>query len=45
MDSDKWLRARLLVLWSATFKLRQIADKNSSEAALQKRIIKEVMNG
>ncbi len=45
MDDDTWLRARAWALWKATFELCQIADKNSSEAGLQKRIIDEVMNG
>jgi aminoglycoside phosphotransferase (APT) family kinase protein len=45
MDSDTWLRARAWALWKATFELCQIADKNSPEALLQKRIIDEVMNG
>ena len=45
MDADTWLRARAWALWKATFELCQIADKNSAEAVLQKRIIDEVMNG
>ena len=45
MDPDTWLRARAWALWKATFELCQIADKNSPEAGLQKRIIDEVMNG
>ncbi|PPE03404.1 aminoglycoside phosphotransferase family protein [Holospora curviuscula] len=45
MDTDTWLRARAWTLWKATFELCQIADKNSPEAGLQKRIIDEVMNG
>jgi aminoglycoside phosphotransferase (APT) family kinase protein len=45
MDNDTWLRARAWALWKATFELCQIADKNSPEADLQKRIIDEVMNG
>jgi aminoglycoside phosphotransferase (APT) family kinase protein len=44
IDSDTWLRARAWALWKATFELCQIADKNSPEATLQKRIIDEVMN-
>jgi aminoglycoside phosphotransferase (APT) family kinase protein len=44
MDGDTWLRARGWALWKATFELCQIADKNSPEALLQKRIIDEVMN-
>lgn len=44
MDPDTWLRARAWALWKATFELCQIADKNSPEADLQKRIIDEVMN-
>ncbi|ETZ04953.1 aminoglycoside phosphotransferase family protein [Holospora undulata] len=45
MDTDTWLRARAWALWKATFELCQIADKNSPEAGLQKRIIDEVING
>lgn len=45
MDQDTWLRARAWALWKATFELCQIADKNSQETNLQKRIIDEVMNG
>ena len=44
IDSDTWLRARAWTLWKATYELCQIADKNSPEARLQKRIIDEVMN-
>lgn len=44
MEQDTWLRARAWALWKATFELCQIADKNSYEACLQKRIINEVMN-
>lgn len=44
MDQDTWLRARAWTLWKATFELCQIADKNSPEAGLQKRIIDEVIN-
>jgi aminoglycoside phosphotransferase (APT) family kinase protein len=43
MDTDTWLRARAWALWKATFELCQIADKNSSEAQVQKKIIDEVM--
>lgn len=32
-------------LWKATFELRQVADKNSAEALLQKRIIKRSLDG
>ncbi len=42
---DTWLRARAWALWKATFELCQIADKNSAEAQVQKKIIDEVMNG
>jgi len=45
MDPDTWLRARAWALWKATFELRQMTDKNSAEAALQKRIIDDVING
>jgi aminoglycoside phosphotransferase (APT) family kinase protein len=43
MDADTWLRTRAWALWKATFELCQIADKNSHEAEVQKRIIDEVM--
>ncbi|MCP5369392.1 MAG: phosphotransferase [Rickettsiaceae bacterium] len=42
LDEDTWLRARAWALWKATFELCNIADKNSPEALLQKRIIDEV---
>ena len=45
MDADTWLRARAWALWKATFELERLADKNSPEAGLQKRIIDEVING
>ena len=45
MDPNTWLRARAWALWKATFELCQIADKNSPEAGLKKRIIEEVING
>lgn len=38
-DKSIWLRARALTIWQATFEFCQIADKNSSDALLQKRII------
>jgi aminoglycoside phosphotransferase (APT) family kinase protein len=44
MDTDTWLRARAWALWKATFELCQIADKNSSEALLQKQIIDEAID-
>lgn len=43
MDPDTWLRARAWALWKATFELCQIADKNSPEASLQKRIIDKML--
>jgi aminoglycoside phosphotransferase (APT) family kinase protein len=43
MDPDTWLRARAWALWKATFELCHIADKNSPEARLQKRIIDQVI--
>ncbi|MDX1916748.1 MAG: hypothetical protein SFT68_02045 [Rickettsiaceae bacterium] len=45
MDSDKWLRSRAWALWKAIFELCQIADKNSPEAQVQKRIIERSING
>lgn len=44
LDEDAWLRARAWALWKATFELCNIADKNSPEARLQKKIIDEVIN-
>jgi hypothetical protein len=44
LDDDTWLRARAWVLWKATFELCNIADKNSSAARLQKKIVDEVIN-
>lgn len=43
MDTDTWLRARAWALWKATFELRQIADKNSPEAQVQKKIIDDLI--
>ena len=45
IDPDTWLRSRAWALWKATFELCQIADKNSSDACLQKRIIDETLDG
>ena len=44
LDDDTWLRARAWALWKATFELCNIADKNSPDARLQKRIVDEVIN-
>ncbi len=44
LDEDTWLRARAWALWKATFELYNIADKNSSEAGLQKKIIEKIIN-
>ena len=44
LDADTWLRARAWVVWKATFELCNIEDKNSPEALLQKRMIKEAIN-
>ncbi len=43
LNEDTWLRAKAWALWKATFELCQIADKNSPEALIQKRIIEEVI--
>ena len=43
LDEDTWLRAKAWALWKATFELCQIANKNSDEALIQKRIIEEVI--
>ncbi len=43
LNSDTWLRAKAWALWKATFELCQIYDKNSDDAAIQKRIIDEVI--
>jgi aminoglycoside phosphotransferase (APT) family kinase protein len=45
LDEGTWLRAKAWVLWKATFELCQIADKNSLEALIQKRIIEDVIYG
>lgn len=44
LDDDTWLRAKAWALWKATFELCNIADKNSSEALLQKQIIERSIN-
>ena len=43
MNPDTWLRARAWALWKATFELCQIADKNSLEAQVQKKIIDDLI--
>jgi len=43
LNEDTWLRAKAWALWKATFELCQIADKNSPEALIQKRIIEEAI--
>lgn len=43
LDEHTWLRAKAWALWKATFELCQIADKNSPEAFIQKRIIENVI--
>lgn len=43
LDNDTYLRAKAWSLWKATFELCQMQDKNSHEAAIQKRIIDEVL--
>ena len=45
LDEDTWLRAKAWALWKATFELCQIADKDSPEALIQKRIIEDVIDG
>ncbi len=42
LDEETWLRAKAWALWKATFELCQIADLNSPEANLQKRIIQDI---
>ena len=45
MDEDTWFRARsCALLWKATFELCKIADRNSHEAKVQKRVINDVIN-
>lgn len=44
LDKDTWLRAKAWALWKATFELCEIADKNSSEAQVQKEIIQDVLD-
>jgi len=43
LDDDTWLRARAWSLWKATFELCNIADKNSTEAKVQKKIIDDLI--
>jgi len=43
LDEETWLRAKAWALWKATFELCEIADKNSPEAHIQKRIIQDVL--
>lgn len=43
LDSDTWLRSRAWALWKATFELCQIADKTSSKAEIQRKIIHKVL--
>ncbi|MFI4919676.1 MAG: aminoglycoside phosphotransferase family protein [Legionellales bacterium] len=45
LDEDTWLRAKAWALWKATFELCQVADKNSPNAVIQKRIIEDVIYG
>jgi aminoglycoside phosphotransferase (APT) family kinase protein len=45
LDKDTWLRAKAWALWKATFELCQIADKNSPEAYIHKKIIQDVLVG
>lgn len=42
LDENTWLRARGWALWKASFELCIIEDKNSAEAIIQRRIIKDV---
>jgi aminoglycoside phosphotransferase (APT) family kinase protein len=43
LDSDTYLRAKAWSLWKATYEFCQIPDKTSHEAAIQKKIIDEVL--
>jgi aminoglycoside phosphotransferase (APT) family kinase protein len=43
LDEDTWLRAKAWALWKATFEWCQIADKNSPEACMHKKIIQDVL--
>ena len=43
LDEDTWLRARAWALWKATFELCQVEDKDSSEAAMQKMVIADIL--
>lgn len=43
LDDNTWARGRAWALWKATFELCHMADKNSYEASLQKRIIDELI--
>lgn len=44
LDNDTWLRARAWALWKATYELSKFEDKENSEAIIQKKIIKSVLN-
>ena len=43
LDSDTWLRAKAWALWKATYELCHIQNKDSDEAAIQLKIIDEVL--
>lgn len=43
LDENTWLRAKAWALWKATFELCEIADQNSPEASIHKKIIEEVL--
>lgn len=45
LDEDTWTRARAWALWKATYELCSMKDRNSSDAARQKDIICEVLQG
>lgn len=42
-DEDTWLRAKAWALWKATYELCQIADHNTPESEIHKKIIEDVL--
>lgn len=44
LDEDTWLRAKGWALWKATYELCQLQDKNSSQALVQQKIIKDLLS-
>lgn len=44
LNEDTWLRAKGWALWKATYELCQLQDKNSSQALVQQKIIKDLLS-